>query len=75
MNITDIRGAVAVARYHDEKVREYQQVIIDNVESRKFLNDDYLVDVESCAQSIWNHQSCATAIRSSIRAALALGQS
>lgn len=67
-----IRRAVALARLHDKQAARYQQAIIHNVESRKFLNEDYLADVESDAQNIWNHQSCAEAIRQAIRAAIEL---
>lgn len=70
MNIESIRRAVSIARYHDQRANDLREVIRERVESGKFLNDDYLVEVEMNANNIWHHAEIAVEVRRAIRQAM-----
>jgi hypothetical protein len=65
-----IRRAAEVARRHDTRANYHRETIRHYVQSGKFLQDDYLLEVETSANSVWHHTECAASVRAAIRAAI-----
>lgn len=65
-----IRRALEVARRHDDQAQRHLGTIRKHVVSGNFVHDDYLIEVETSANSAWHHAECAEQIRQAIRFAI-----
>ena len=71
MTVDEIRRAVAVARYYDERAKQNERQIRNVTDHEdRIWNLDWLIDVESGSNNMFWNIEMANAIRSSIRAAI-----
>jgi len=69
MTIDEIRRAASVARDYDKRKSDETEHMMNHL-IPQCLTQDVIVQIESCADSIFTYQQCADAVREAIRAAL-----
>lgn len=71
MTIDEIKKAVSVARYYDERAKANERQIRNVTDHKdRMWNLDWLIDVESGSSNMFWNIEMANAIRRAIRAAL-----